>query len=88
MSGTALAAGVFSVFRDVRRTAEPAASALPLVPSAAGDNPVNLRQRPQYKRTAHGVCLLLSLQERRTALISAAVTGQIDVRGLADAEDV
>jgi type I restriction enzyme S subunit len=26
------------------------------------------------------------LQERRTALISAAVTGQIDVRGLADLE--
>ena len=28
------------------------------------------------------------LQERRTALISAAVTGQIDVRGLAETEDV
>ena len=26
------------------------------------------------------------LQERRTALISAAVTGQIDVRGFAEAE--
>ena len=26
------------------------------------------------------------LQERRTALISAAVTGQIDVRGLAEAQ--
>ena len=32
---------------------------------------------------ARGVELL---QERRTALISAAVTGQIDVRGLAGAE--
>ena len=32
------------------------------------------------RRTAHGVCLLLLLQERRTALISAAVTGKVDVR--------
>jgi type I restriction enzyme S subunit len=30
--------------------------------------------------------LVLALQERRSALISAAVTGQIDVRGLVKAE--
>ena len=38
------------------------------------------------------ICLakqtIVLLQERRSALISAAVTGQIDVRGFAKAEEV
>lgn len=35
--------------------------------------------------TAEAECAITLLQERRTALISAAVTGKIDVRGLAEA---
>ena len=43
-----------------------------------------LRQADSLIESAsHGIALL---QERRSALISAAVTGQIDVRGLAGSE--
>ena len=56
------------------------------VPSAELHDPFPDAQSKD-RRTAHGVCLLLSMQERRTALISAAVTGKIDVRGFAQKED-
>ena len=58
--------------------------------SGLGVGPQNRRLAPCRSQTGHltgeaerGIELL---QERRTALISAAVTGQIDVRGLAETE--
>ena len=35
------------------------------VPSAAGTNTIKSRQRQQYKRTAHGVCLLQNQEAAR-----------------------
>ncbi|MCC7172810.1 MAG: restriction endonuclease subunit S [Planctomycetes bacterium] len=70
----------FEAFKDVRLPVPPREEQLAIVRSIASlaEEAATLSREAQRS--------IDLLQERRTALISAAVTGQIDVRGIADTE--